>query len=79
MPFHVRDSETDALVRELARKRGVGLTEAVRIAVFRELQSEKNAVPLREQIAALRAEVMKRPKTGLAADKAFFDDLSGKL
>ena len=30
MAFHVRDGETDALVRELARREGVGLTEAVK-------------------------------------------------
>jgi antitoxin VapB len=77
MAFHVRDLETDALVRELARKRGIGLTEAVKMAVRNELQREKDAVPLRQRIATLRAEVLKRPATGLEADKAFFDDLSG--
>jgi antitoxin VapB len=79
MAFHVRDLETDTLVRELARKHGIGLTEAVRLAVRHELQREAQAVPLRERIAALRAEVMQRPRTGLKADKAFFDDLSGEL
>jgi antitoxin VapB len=77
MAFHVRDIETDALVRELARKHGIGLTEAVKMAVRNELRREKDAVPLRLRIAALRAEVLKRPATGLEADKAFFDDLSG--
>jgi antitoxin VapB len=77
MAFHVRDIETDALVRELATRRKIGLTEAVRIAVRNELQREQEAIPLRLRIAALRAEVLKRPATGLEADKAFFDDLSG--
>ena len=35
MPFHVRDRETDSLVRELAGKQGIGLTEAVRLGVLR--------------------------------------------
>ncbi|MGD9885462.1 MAG: type II toxin-antitoxin system VapB family antitoxin [Reyranella sp.] len=78
MAFHVRDAETDALVRELAGKHKIGLTEAVRMAVRNELQREQEAVPLRSRIAALRAEVLKRPATGLEADKAFFDDLSGE-
>ena len=79
MAFHVRDRETDMLVRELARRRRIGLTEAVRMAVRHELQREAEAVPLRARIAAMRAEVLKRPATGLAADKPFFDDLSGEL
>jgi antitoxin VapB len=79
MAFHIRDLETDTMVRELARKHGIGLTEAVRLAVRRELEREARAVPLRERIASLRREVMQRPGTGLEADKAFFDDLSGDL
>ncbi len=74
MPFHVRDSETDTLVRALAAKYGIGLTEAVKLAVRHELQRE----PLPARLAALRAEVLKRPATGLHADKAFFDELSGE-
>lgn len=77
MAFHVRDRETDKLVRTLAHKRNVGLTEAVRLAVWHELQREEEAIPLQARIASLRAEVMKRPPTGLDADKAFYDDLSG--
>ena len=79
MAFHVRDSETDTLVRTLARQRGIGLTEAVRLAVRGELEREARAVPLRDRIAALRADVLRRPETGQDADKAFFDDLSGEL
>lgn len=78
MPFHVRDRETDSLVRELAGKRGIGLTEAVRLAVRHELQRDREAVPLRTRLGALRAQVLKRPATGQKADKAFFDDLSGE-
>lgn len=78
MPFHVRDPETDTLVRQLARLKGLGLTETVKLAVREELTREAQAIPLRDKIAALRAEVMAHPATGLEADKAFFDDLSGQ-
>jgi antitoxin VapB len=78
MPFHVRDPETDSLVRELARVRGCGLTEAVRQAVGAELQREEQKTPLRERIRALQDEVLSRPATGLKADKAFYDWLSGE-
>lgn len=77
MAFHVRDQETDSLVRTLARRRNIGLTEAVRLAVRHELHREDEAIPIQARIASLRAEVMKRPATGLDADKAFYDELSG--
>jgi antitoxin VapB len=77
MPFHIRDPETDILVRQLAHKRGLGLTEAVKLAVSAELKREAEKVPLRERIRPLQAEVAAWPRTGLKADKAFFDELSG--
>ncbi len=75
MPFHIRDPETDALVRELASKRHVGLTDAVKLAVRAELK--RDAIPLRDRIRPLQAAVAAMPRTGLKADKAFFDELSG--
>ena len=52
MPFHVRVSETDSLVRQRARIRGLGLTETIKQAVRRELTLEAEATPLRDRIAA---------------------------
>lgn len=77
MAFHVRDPKTDSLVRELARKRGCGITEAIQLAVAEELRREAEKTPMRERIRALQDEVAAMPRTGLKADKAFFDDLSG--
>lgn len=78
MAFHVRDKVTDALVRELAQKRGVGLTEAVRLAVETELgRQERGVAAKRARVRTLLDEVDTWPCTGLKADKAFFDDLSG--
>jgi antitoxin VapB len=77
MPFHVRDAETDALVRELARQRGVGLTEAVKLAVRAELKRDETAIPMVERIRAVRREVSRWARSSLKADKAFFDELSG--
>ncbi len=78
MPFHVRDEETDTLVRELARREGVGLTEAVRLAVKDKLDRKDEAAAVK--LAAMKAlsdEIARLPETGLKADKAFFDELSG--
>jgi antitoxin VapB len=78
MAFHVRDPETDALVRRLARQKGVGITEAVKLAVGAELRREAAPKPpLRERIRAIQDEVQSWPYTGLKADKTFFDELSG--
>jgi antitoxin VapB len=76
MPFHVRDPQTDALVRELARERGCGLTEAVKLAVSAELARRKPS--FREQLRALQDEVLSHGTTGLEADKAFYDQLWGE-
>ena len=78
MAFHVRDDETDSLVRQLAAAKGVGLTQAVRLAVASELK-RVGEERLQRQIGidAILAEMDRLPRTGLKADKAFFDELSG--
>ena len=77
MPFHVRDEETDRLVRTLARREGIGLTCAVKLAVRHELANGEGQPPLREKLRAIAKEIAALPDTGLEADKAFFDELSG--
>jgi antitoxin VapB len=75
MPFHVRDPETDTLVRELAKKRGCGLTDAVKLAVRNELGRDGVQAKL-AKIQAIQDEVARWPDSGQEADKAFFDWLS---
>lgn len=78
MAFHIRDDETDTLVRKLASKRGVGLTEAVKLAVSNALkQDDDDRAERLRAMNAIREEIAVLPRTGLKADKAFFDDLSG--
>jgi antitoxin VapB len=76
MPLYIKDDATAELVARLARKRGVSKQDAVRLAVQAELDRIREAIPLRDRIAAWRAEHPMPPPTGQAADKAFFDDLS---
>lgn len=80
MPFHIRDDETDIAVRDLAARKGISLTEAVRLAVESELHrlDEANR-PLAERVAAIQERALSHSPTGLAADKAFYDELSGDL
>lgn len=78
MAFHIRDPRTDKAVRELAARKGVSMTEAVREAVEGELSKlDEDKRPLRERIRDIQERVAAHGKTGLKADKAFFDWLSG--
>lgn len=83
MPFHIRDPETDILVRELARRRGIGLTDAVKLAVRRELAADSavdvatRSARLRERVGPLLSEIDAMPRREKAPPKAFYDDLYG--
>jgi antitoxin VapB len=78
MPLYIKDDETAGLVAMLAKASGFTKSEAVRRAVTAELTRLTPPVPLRERLAALRARHPLPKPTGQAADKAFFDDLSGE-
>jgi antitoxin VapB len=78
MTIGVRNSEAETAVRELAARLGVSLAEAIRISVINELRRmDRETVPLAERVKKLQAHLASYPKTGLKADKSFFDDLSG--
>jgi antitoxin VapB len=82
--FHVRDPETDATVRKLARKTGMTITDAIKTAAAEKLdrleraEAAKDKRPFIDSIRDIQQEVAGFPKTGLKADKAFFDSLSGE-
>ena len=78
MPLYIKDETTTRLVNELARQRGLTKQAAVRLAVQAELDRAAAAVPLRERLVKLWTEYPLPPPTGKAADKAFFDKLSGE-
>lgn len=78
MPFHVRDPETDALVRQYAREKRVGITDAIKLAVTKAREAEEKALAeKRAALKAIRDEVASWPRTGEVADKAFFDEING--
>jgi antitoxin VapB len=78
MAFHVRDPETDELVRKLAKKKGIGITDAIREAVRHELEREEPKLSLWERTADIRAELNADADPDFKPDKAFFDWLSGE-
>ncbi len=77
MPLNIRSDEVDRLASKLAKRKGVTKTEAVRLALQNELRRVEDAIPLWERLAPLRRKIAAHPDTGLEADKAFFDELSG--
>ena len=78
MAFHIRDPDTDRLARELAQIQGNGITGAVKSALEAKLREVRRKVPLLERIKDITDEITAAPKTGLKADKAFYDWLSGE-
>lgn len=77
MPLNIRNEHVNQLAESLANRLRLTKTEAVRVALENELHRLDRSVPLRERVRPLQERVQKWPKTGLQADKEFFDDLSG--
>jgi antitoxin VapB len=77
MPLNIRNEAVNQLAEELAARTHMSKTDAVRTALENELRRLDEAVPLRERLRSLQDRVLSRPVTGLEADKAFYDELSG--
>ena len=77
MPLNIRSEEVNQLADKLATRKHMNKTDVVRLALENELRRLDEALPLRERLRPLQDRVMARPATGLEADKAFYDDLSG--
>lgn len=86
MPLNIRSEEVNRLAGELAARKGVSKTEAVKIALVRALElSPPPRAPSPEEVERrwalvrrIQEDVASRKPTGLEADKAFFDELSGE-
>ena len=79
MPLNIRNEAVNQLAEALAAKLAVNKTEAMAQALRNELQRVAGTTPLRARLRPIQDRVMSRPATGLDADKAFFDELSGDL
>jgi antitoxin VapB len=77
MPLNIRNEANNQLAEKLAARRHVIKTDAVRMALENELRHLNEAVPLRERVRFLQDRVLRRSSTGLEADKAFYDEISG--
>ncbi|HEU0156868.1 MAG TPA: type II toxin-antitoxin system VapB family antitoxin [Stellaceae bacterium] len=78
MPLNIRSELVNQLADRLAARRRVNKTEAVRMALENELRRLDDAMPLRDRLRPLQERVLRRPATGIEADKAFYDELNGQ-
>jgi len=77
MPLNIRSEAVNTLAERLAERKHLTKTAAVRIALENELRRLDESIPLKERLRPLQDRVLRRPATGLRADKAFYDSLSG--
>jgi antitoxin VapB len=75
--LNIRNEDVNRLAEKLAARKRVNKTEAVKLALENELKRLDEVIPLRERLRPIQDRVLARPATGLKADKAFFDTLSG--
>ena len=84
MVIHVKDEETDALVRQLAQSRGIGITAAIKEAVEVALAADRKPAEkvdersLEERLRPLLERLDRLPRSSVVTDKAFFDDAWGE-
>ena len=76
--LQIRNERVVKLAAKLAAIRRTTKTDAVLQALENELARIEGAKTLAERIQPLQDRIARRPATGLEADKAFYDDLSGE-
>ncbi len=77
MPLNIRNETVNRLARRLAARTRLNKTEAVKLALENELRRIERKTPLRIRLRPLQERLLRRPATGLDADKRFYDELSG--
>ena len=80
MPINVNNPEADALTRKFAQLEGVGITDAIVIAMREAIQRRRGAETPRETAARLRAKhgVTLGEKARAPLPKDAFDEMWGK-
>jgi antitoxin VapB len=76
--IQIRNERIVQLAAKLAAIRHCTKTEAVRQALENELARIESEKTLAERLRPIQDRIATRPATGLEADKAFFDELSGE-
>lgn len=78
MPLNIRNEEVNALATKLAARKHISKTEAVKLALEKELRQTDEEIPLWERLRTIQDRLAAYPdREGVVIDKAFFDELSG--
>jgi antitoxin VapB len=77
--LQIRNRRVVELAARLAATRHSTKTEAVLTALENELARIEGGKSLKERLKPLQDRIAAVPRTGLEADKDFYDDLSGDL
>jgi antitoxin VapB len=77
----IKDQEANALAEELARRRGMTKTAAVKLALTQELSRDAQDARAERQLPDIMEQFWRDhpwllEPTGLVADKAFYDSLN---
>ncbi|AMJ59324.1 type II toxin-antitoxin system VapB family antitoxin [Bosea sp. PAMC 26642] len=78
MGLSIKNPAVESLARDLARRHGKGVTEIIHLALVEKAERDGSEMTLWEKIAPIRERLAKAGKTGLQADKAFYDELNGE-
>jgi antitoxin VapB len=78
MGLSIKNDAVETLARDLARRHGTGVTEIIRLALVEKAQRDGAELTLWDKIAPLREELRRAGKTGLEADRAFYDEINGE-
>ncbi len=79
MAIHVQDEEADWLVREFARRRGVGITAAIKLAIAEATANEVSAGEvLARKIESIVGRVRALKRKDVRDDKEFMDEMWGE-
>jgi antitoxin VapB len=80
MAYSIKDPETDAIIRKLAKAKRKPIVDAIKEACANELERERTKIGLWERLQPLLARVASHPARSEqthATHKEFFDDMWG--
>ncbi|MGE3245946.1 MAG: type II toxin-antitoxin system VapB family antitoxin [Beijerinckiaceae bacterium] len=78
MGLSIKNADVEKLARELARRRDMGVTEVIHAALTEMAERDRARLPLAERLKPLQERIAGAGATGLKADKAFYNALSGE-
>ena len=64
MPLNIRDPRAAILARDLARRRGITMTEAVVTALASEIERDRTRKPLADRLVAIADDLVAKSRPG---------------